>query len=103
MKTDDDQIHQCQQNEQSPLIITELTEHKKRPRHLIIEIQVLAGDRHKHVAGLYHLMRLFVVFSGEAMLLTLFLDRFCRIKTSFFEMQIAFFSYLFYSMIILKF
>jgi hypothetical protein len=92
MKTDDDQIHQCQQNEQSPLIITELTEHKKRPRHLIIEIQVLAGDRHKHVAGLYHLMRLFVVFSGEAMLLTLFfLDRFCRIKTSFFEMQIAFF------------
>jgi len=30
MKTDDDQIHQCQQNEQSPLIITELTEHKKK-------------------------------------------------------------------------
>ena len=31
VSTDDHQFHQYQQNEQSPLILTELTEHKKKP------------------------------------------------------------------------
>jgi hypothetical protein len=35
------QFYQYRQNEQSPLIITELTEHKKAP-HMTLEIQVLA-------------------------------------------------------------
>jgi len=47
---------QYQQNEQAPLIISELTEHKNRPRHMTLEIQVLASDRHKNVAGLNRLM-----------------------------------------------
>jgi hypothetical protein len=38
-------FHQYQQIEQSPLILTELTG-KKRPRQMLLEIQVLAWDRH---------------------------------------------------------
>ena len=50
------QFHQDQQNEQSPLILSELTEHKKNPRYMTLEIQVLAWDRHKNVVGLNRLM-----------------------------------------------
>ena len=52
------QFHQDQQNEQSPLILSELTEHKKKPRYMMLEIQVLAWDRHKDVVGLNRLMDL---------------------------------------------
>ena len=31
LNSDDHQFHQYQQNKQLPLILTELTEHKKRP------------------------------------------------------------------------
>ena len=52
------QFHQVQQNEQSPLILSELTEHKKKPRYMMLEIQVLAWDRHKDVVVLNRLMDL---------------------------------------------
>ena len=52
------QFHQDQQNEQSPLILSELTEHKKKPRYMMLEIQVLAWDRHKDVVVLNRLMDL---------------------------------------------
>ena len=53
LNSDGYRFHQYQQNEQSPLILTELTETQKRSRYIItFEIQVLAWDRHKHVAVL---------------------------------------------------
>jgi hypothetical protein len=42
-------FYQYQQNEQSPLILTKLTEHKKEPRDMTLEIQGMSWDRHKHV------------------------------------------------------
>jgi hypothetical protein len=50
------QFHQYQQNEQAPITITELTEHKYTPRHMTLKIQVLARNRHKNVTGLNLLM-----------------------------------------------
>ena len=44
LNSDGHQLHQYQQNKQSPLILTELTEHET-PR------QVLAWDRHKKNGG----------------------------------------------------
>ena len=35
---------------------SQIIKHKKRPRHMTLEIQVLAWDRHKHLAGLNWLM-----------------------------------------------
>jgi hypothetical protein len=43
------------QFQQSPLILTELTEHKKG-QHMMLEIQVLAWDKHKNVVGSNRLM-----------------------------------------------
>jgi hypothetical protein len=46
------QFYQYQQNEQSPLILIKLTEHKNtNPQHMTLEDQVLVCDRHKNVAG----------------------------------------------------
>jgi len=50
------QFHEYQQNEHSPLILTELTEHKERSWHMTSIIQILAWDRHKNVAVLNRLM-----------------------------------------------
>ena len=47
---DGHQFHQYQQNEQSPLILTELV-HKKIWLVTLV-IQVLAWDRHNNVVGL---------------------------------------------------
>ena len=44
------QVHHYQQNEQSPLISNHWN--KKRPQHMLLEIQVLAWNRHKKVVGL---------------------------------------------------
>ena len=41
---------QYQQNEQVPLILTELTKHKKKDHDMILEIQILT-DRHKNMEG----------------------------------------------------
>ena len=49
LKSDHHHIHQYQKNKQSPLIITELTEHK-RPRHVMLESRSWHGNR--NVAGL---------------------------------------------------
>jgi hypothetical protein len=52
-------VHQCHhylQIEQSPLISSEFTEHKKIPQYMKLKIQVLARDRHKNVAELNWLM-----------------------------------------------
>jgi len=38
LNSDGHQFHQYQQNEQSPVILTELTEHKKRPLHHTCDI-----------------------------------------------------------------
>ena len=54
------------QSEQSRLILTE--HNNKKPRNMMLEIQVLALDRHKHMAGLnwliesklYHLVNLII-------------------------------------------
>ena len=46
------QFYQYQQNEQSPLILTEPTERKKKLRHMTLEIHILAWDRHKNMVGL---------------------------------------------------
>jgi hypothetical protein len=54
--SDGHQFHQYQQNEQSLLILIKLAEHKKRPQHMTLEIQVLAWDRHNNVVGLILLM-----------------------------------------------
>ena len=53
------QFHHCQQNEQSTLILPPppLPKKKeKRPRQMTFEIEGLAWERHKHVAGLNRLM-----------------------------------------------
>ena len=63
LNSDGHQFCQYQQNKQSPLILTELTEHKKTPRHMKVEI--LAWDRHKHVEGLNLLMGSFQHFRGQ--------------------------------------
>jgi hypothetical protein len=42
------QFHQYQQNEQSPLTFTHWTQNKNRLRHMTLDIQVMAWDRHKH-------------------------------------------------------
>jgi hypothetical protein len=55
LNNDGHQFHQYQQNEQSPLILTELTEHKK-PQHMTLEIEVLAWYRYRSVVGLNWLM-----------------------------------------------
>jgi hypothetical protein len=34
LNSDGHQFHQYQQNEQSPLILTDLNEHPKKPRHI---------------------------------------------------------------------
>ena len=47
LNSDGQQFHQYQQNKQSPL-----TEHKKQTRHMMLEIQVLAWDRHTKVVEL---------------------------------------------------
>ena len=49
LNSDGNHFHQYQQNNQLPLIFTELTEHKKT---MILEIHVLAWDRHIKVAKL---------------------------------------------------
>jgi len=49
LNNDGHQFHQYQQN-------NELTEYKKIPQHMTLEIQVLAWDRHKNVTGLNYLM-----------------------------------------------
>ena len=54
--SDGHQFYKYQQNEQSPLILTELTSTKKNPRQMTMEIQILAWDRHKNAAGLNRLM-----------------------------------------------
>ena len=46
------EFHQYQQNKRAPLILTELTEHKKTPRHRTLEIKVLDWDKYNNVAGL---------------------------------------------------
>jgi len=47
---------------QSHLILPELNEHEKvRPQHMMLEILVLAWDRHKNVAGLNRLI--FILFN----------------------------------------
>jgi glycine cleavage system regulatory protein len=56
LNSDGHQFNKYQQKEQLPLILTKLTEHLKRPRHMTLEIQVLALDRHKNVAELKRLM-----------------------------------------------
>jgi hypothetical protein len=43
-------------NEMSNHLSPQLTEHKKRPRHMTLEIQALVWHRHKKVAGLNWLM-----------------------------------------------
>ena len=40
LNSDGHQYQQYQQNEQSLLILTELTQHKKNPRHMTLDIQV---------------------------------------------------------------
>jgi hypothetical protein len=40
-----------QQNKQSPLILTELTEQNKRPWHMTLEIYDLAWDRYTQKLG----------------------------------------------------
>jgi len=50
------QFHQYPQNEQSSLILAELTEHKKITIRMTFEIQVLAWNRHNNVVGLNRLM-----------------------------------------------
>jgi hypothetical protein len=46
-----------QQNKESPLILTELTEHKKTMTYcMMLEFQALAWDRHEKVAGLNQIM-----------------------------------------------
>ena len=50
------QFHEYQQNEHSPLILTELTKHKERSWHMTSIIQILTWGRHKHVAVLNRLM-----------------------------------------------
>ena len=54
LKIDDHQFHQYQQNKQSPLILARRT--WNIPRHMTLEIQVLAWDRHTNVSGLDRLM-----------------------------------------------
>jgi hypothetical protein len=49
---DGQQFHPYQQNEQS----FQLMEHKKRQRHMTLEIQILVWDRHKIVVGLNRLI-----------------------------------------------
>jgi len=56
LNSDGQQFHQYQQNAQSPLALTQWTHIKPWP--MTLEIQVLAWDRHKHVAGLNRLMGL---------------------------------------------
>jgi hypothetical protein len=56
LNSDDHHFHQYQQNKQLPFILTELTEHKKRPWHMMLEIQVLVWDSHKNVVGFNQLM-----------------------------------------------
>jgi hypothetical protein len=48
------QFLQNQQNKQSVLTLTHWTQ--KRPRHMMLEIQILPFGRHKDVAGLNRLM-----------------------------------------------
>jgi len=43
-------------NKTSNHLSPSLTEHKKRPWHMTLEIHVLVWDRHKNVAGLNWLM-----------------------------------------------
>ena len=43
-------------DEQWPLILAEVTEHKNKPRHMTLKIQVLPRDKHKNVAVLIWLM-----------------------------------------------
>jgi hypothetical protein len=49
LNSDSQQFLQYQQNEQSPLTITHWIQ--KRPQHMMLEIQFLAWERHKNVAG----------------------------------------------------
>lgn len=43
-------------DEQWPLILAEVTEHKNKPPHMTLKIQVLPRDKHKNVAVLIWLM-----------------------------------------------
>jgi len=53
--SDSKQFQQYPQNEQPPLyVLNQWTQ--KRPRHLPVEIQILAWDRYENVAGLNQLM-----------------------------------------------
>ena len=54
LNSDGQQFHQYQQNEWLPLIYSHWKQ--KRPWNITLEIQVLARDRHKYVAGLDMLM-----------------------------------------------
>jgi hypothetical protein len=56
LNRDGHQFHQYQQNEQSPLSLTEITEQKTIPRHMTLKIHVLAWDRNNNVAELNRLM-----------------------------------------------
>jgi hypothetical protein len=51
MDSDDQQFHHYQKNEQPHLLITVLTERKKRRQLMTLEIQVLIWDMYKDVAG----------------------------------------------------
>ena len=54
LNTDGQQFHQYQQNEQSPLTLTHLTQ--KQGRHITLEIRIIAMDRHTDAAGLNRLI-----------------------------------------------
>ena len=41
LNSDGHQFHQYQQNKQSPLILTELTEHKKIPQHDLVYLKAV--------------------------------------------------------------
>ena len=43
-------------NKKDNYLSRQLTEHKNRPRHMTLEIKILAKDRYKHLAGLNQLM-----------------------------------------------
>ena len=55
LNSDGHQFHQYQQKEQLPLIGTKLTT-QIYPRHMMLEIQILAWDKHTHMVVLNRLM-----------------------------------------------
>ena len=54
LDSDGQQFHKYQQNKKSPFTLTHRTQN--RPQHIMLEIQVLAWDKHNNVAGLNQLM-----------------------------------------------